>query len=125
MRIGWWRRTAITMTDRSPLTATENGKTAGEAWPLCNRDPGSAPCWRGHRAPLCWRCCALSLGIVAGHVAGGVLECPPVLGLVLLLPCVADGWSHHMHGWRSSNLLRVATGLPAGFVLGAALRFIH
>jgi uncharacterized membrane protein len=92
---------------------------------LCNRDPGSAPCWHGHVAPLCWRCCALSSGVIAGHVAGGALAHAQGLSWLLLLPCAADGWSHHMHGWRSSNLLRIATGLPAGFVLGAALHFIH
>jgi len=94
-----------------------------DSWPLCNRDPASAPRWSGHTAPLCWRCCALSAGAVAGYAMGG-LPAPSVCA-VLLLPCVVDGWSHHMHGWHSGNLLRVVTGLPAGFVLGAALRFIH
>jgi uncharacterized membrane protein len=63
----------------------------------------------------------LSSGTVAGHVAGAVLAHSHGLFLFLLLPCAADGWSHYMHGWRSSNLLRIATGLPAGLALGAAL----
>jgi uncharacterized membrane protein len=106
----------------------ENDKRLSPAmgtWPLCNRDPGSAPRWRGRPAPLCWRCCALSFGAVAGHVAGSVLTRSPMLDLLLLLPCAVDGWSHHMHGWRSGNLLRIATGLPAGFALGAALHLVH
>jgi len=32
---------------------------------------------------------------------------------------MVDGWAHHLHGWRSSNALRIATGVPAGFALGS------
>ena len=85
------------------------------AWPMCNREPATAPNWRGGCAPLCWCCLALSAGVVVG--AALPLPATTWLMLPLLVPCLIDGGCRHLVGWRSSNRLRVVTGVPAGIDL--------
>jgi uncharacterized membrane protein len=84
-------------------------------WPVCNRDPATAPCWHDRCAPLCWRCLALSAGVLIG--AALPTPASPWLMSLLLLPCFFDGLAHYRCGWRSSNRLRIVTGLPGGIGL--------
>lgn len=86
-------------------------------WPLCNRDPASAPRWGGRCAPLCWRCIALSGGILAA--AALQFQPPAWLALAMIAPCVLDGALRYGLGLPGDNRLRIASGLPAGIGLHA------
>lgn len=73
---------------------------------------------------LCARCTSFWLGLALGC---GILHyryfrVPFSVGLLLLLPLVADGSLQYFSGYESFNYLRVITGLSAG--LGIAAVFL-
>ncbi len=81
----------------------------------------------GNQMPLCSRCIAIYLGLAIGVLIMAFLYFDPELWMFLvgLGPMAVDGGGQTILGlWESTNLIRVATGLPAGIVSGIALGYI-
>lgn len=84
-------------------------------------DERSLELW-GATMPICARCFAIYLGAIAGiaaFVSIPLLRRDPLPTLLLLLavfPLAVDGVSQALGARESTNLLRLATGLPSGFV---------
>lgn len=89
---------------------------------FCHARPERSLRWRGRPLPLCARCTGIYPALAAG-VAAGFLATPHPLTALLLavplaLPLVVDGTTQSL-GWRrSSNPLRLLTGLLYGFGCG-------
>ncbi|MBS1911112.1 MAG: DUF2085 domain-containing protein [Bacteroidetes bacterium] len=85
---------------------------------FCRRD---APCMRGWRFPLCWRCCGIVAGTLLGLVlvgAGGLRGIGPgvQLGLaaVWAFPAVLDYIAQVVTTYQSNYRRRLWTGLLLG-----------
>lgn len=90
---------------------------------LCHGIPERCLTLFGVPMPICARCTALYAGLIAGLVTFLLLpwlqERPLRIFLYLMtLPIAADGISQAMRLRQSTNSLRVATGLAAGFAFG-------
>ncbi|HEC82239.1 MAG TPA: DUF2085 domain-containing protein [Thermoplasmatales archaeon] len=96
---------------------------------LCHQKSERSFFINGNQMPFCSRCTAIWFGLVVGL---GVmvfyrmrLSGRFVLGVLLgLVPIGVDGFGQLFGLWDSTNLVRVLTGLPAGFVCGVAVGVI-
>jgi uncharacterized membrane protein len=79
----------------------------------------------GNQMPFCARDVGLFLGLVVGLFTATFVrwKIPPLLVLMGLVPIAIDGGLQLVTSHESTNPLRLATGLVAGFVL--AMLFAH
>jgi uncharacterized membrane protein len=79
---------------------------------ICHRKPERCFTIFGHESPLCSRCMGLGSGFFV-FLALSMLNfsIPSMLGLVLTLPLLFDGFSQLLGLRRSNNPLRLATGI--------------
>lgn len=91
-----------------------------ECAPLCNRRPGTGPCFRGLAFPLCWRCTACAMTMLGLGLSGLTL---PLTGTTAALAAVAfslavrDGLRSYLSPSGTTNRNRVIYGA----LLGASL----
>ena len=84
-------------------------------------DARSLELW-GATMPICARCFAIYLGALAGIATFVSIPLfrrnpvPTILLALAVLPLALDGVSQALGLRESTNLLRLATGLPSGFV---------
>ena len=84
-------------------------------------DARSLELW-GATVPICARCFAIYIGALAGIATFLSIPLlrrnpvPTILLVLAVLPLALDGVSQAVGLRESSNLLRLATGLPTGFV---------
>ncbi|HEY2092072.1 MAG TPA: DUF2085 domain-containing protein [Thermoanaerobaculia bacterium] len=74
----------------------------------------------GTRMPICARCTAIYIGLIAGVAA--FLIAPWIherllraMMWIAMLPMAVDGFSQLLRFRESTNILRIATGFPAAF----------
>jgi uncharacterized membrane protein len=87
----------------------------------CHRLPERSFHTRGRQFHLCARCTGLAAGLILAFPAAPFVSIAPavIAGASALL--VTDA-ATQLAGWRSStNVLRVATGLAAGFSVGLGI----
>lgn len=81
----------------------------------------------GNQMPLCARCTAIYVGMPVGILVFAFL-CFEVKWWMLVLglvPIGIDGVGQTILGlWESTNLMRVLTGFPAGFITGIMIGFL-
>lgn len=89
---------------------------------LCHGIPHRCLFLFGTRMPICARCTAIYIGLIAGAVA--FLIAPwiherflRVMVWLALLPMAVDGFTQLARLRESTNTLRIATGFPAAFFL--------
>ena len=80
--------------------------------------------------PFCTRCTAIWLGLAIGlgwmvFYTMELTEKFVYAILLALLPIGVDGVGQLFGFWESTNVLRLLTGLPAGFICGVALGIIY
>lgn len=82
----------------------------------CHRMKSRSITLKGYTLPLCARC----TGILAGYLLFPLLLIVGIhfsllLGLLLNVPMVIDGWTQKRKYRMSNNILRVTTGILSGF----------
>jgi len=92
---------------------------------LCHQKASRSLYLNQNQLPFCSRCTAIWVGIAAGLFISLLFRIqlsPRFLGVFLLclLPLGIDGIGQLLGFWESTNLLRMLTGLPAGFLTGIA-----
>ncbi len=87
--------------------------------PVCNQKPRRAPHLFNFCFPLCWRCSSILFSMVAFRYILQWLNIRPgiLIGMLLLIPCAADGTLQYYFYIESSNTRRIMTGLLAGMGL--------
>ena len=91
---------------------------------LCGKE---APRLWGFTSPLCWRCSAMMVGVLAGclmlfclRLLGGSPLLLGLLGGSCVFPAGADVFCQVVGPYRSNRIRRLVTGIP----LGVGLAFL-
>ena len=87
---------------------------------LCHGIPHRCLFLFGARMPICARCTAIYIGLIAGAAAFLIAPWIPTRLLrvtmwIALLPMAFDGFTQLARLRESTNTLRIATGFPAAF----------
>ncbi len=93
---------------------------------VCHQRPDRSFHWRGRPLPLCARCTGFYLALPIGLAAALLLQVYAgasylawlVVTLVAVAPMALDGLTQLLGFRTSTNLLRLATGVLAGAVIG-------
>jgi uncharacterized membrane protein len=87
---------------------------------ICHGIPHRCLFLFGTRMPICARCTAIYIGLIAGVAA--FLIAPWIherllraMMWIAMLPMAVDGFSQLLRFRESTNILRIATGFPAAF----------
>ena len=96
---------------------------------LCHQRLDRSFMINGNEMPFCARCTAIWLGLAVGlgFIVFYKIELnEKLLFLILfaLIPMGIDGIGQLFGLWESTNLIRVLTGLPVGFVCGLSIGII-
>lgn len=81
----------------------------------------------GNQMPICARCTAIYVGLALGILFFVFFYVDIKWWMIVLaiLPMGIDGTAQTILGlYESTNLIRVLTGLPAGFIAGAMIGFV-
>ena len=89
----------------------------------CHRMPSRCIALPWGISGLCARCTAFWLGLMSGIL---IMYRPMFrvlfwVGILLLLPLIADGLVQYHSSYMSNNLIRSVTGLAAGFGISAVI----
>ncbi len=89
---------------------------------VCHGIPSRCLLLFGVRMPICARCTAIYLGLIAGAAAFRFLPrmsemAARVIAVIAALPMALDGGTQLVRLRESTNILRVETGLVAGIAL--------
>ena len=87
--------------------------------PICNMRPDRAPHIGKWCFILCWRCTAISIGVVLASLFKTRLTY--LLATLLLVPTIIDGVLQYKYEIASNNVRRVSLGLIAGIGIGYIL----
>ncbi|MBC7119004.1 MAG: DUF2085 domain-containing protein [Methanobacteriaceae archaeon] len=98
---------------------------------ICHRRPDRTFSIGGRRFPVCSRCTGIYIGAFSYFLIAYLtpIRYTPVLVMIatlITIPMILDGLTQLLGLRESNNLLRLLTGLPAGFGLGIltkALKF--
>lgn len=98
---------------------------------ICHRRPDRTFSIRGRRFPVCSRCTGIYVGAFSYFLIAYLtpIKYTAILVIIAILittPTILDGLTQLLGLRESNNLLRLLTGLPAGFGLGIltkALKF--
>lgn len=84
--------------------------------PVCNQNSGRAPHLFNFCFPLCWRCSSILFSMIVFSYLLKRLDIRPamLIGMLLLIPCAADGILQYYFHIESTNVRRIMTGLLAG-----------
>lgn len=103
--------------------------------PLCNGKPERAPHIKGFCFPLCWRCLSISLSVLTSSVFISFYKkylsqhciIISISSIILILPCLIDGFRQYFLNKESRNCRRIFTGVLAGIGLAAlsAIMYIN
>jgi len=96
---------------------------------ICHRLPERSFFIKGHQFPVCARCTGfyISLAIVVLYdllVPIKVTFNGFIVGIILCMPFIVDGFTQYLGFRQSTNLLRLITGLLGGIGLIFVLAFI-
>lgn len=88
--------------------------------PICNKRPETAPHLGRFCFFLCWRCTGIVLGIILVYILIMYLKIKAlpfgwsVIGILLSVPCLIDGYRQYYLNTDSNNCKRVIYGVLAG-----------
>jgi uncharacterized membrane protein len=96
---------------------------------LCHQRADRSLFLNGNEMPFCTRCTAIWLGLAIGlgFMVLYMVELNEKFLIVIavaLMPIGIDGIGQLFGLWESTNLVRILTGLPAGFICGIAIGII-
>ncbi|MBU6997442.1 MAG: DUF2085 domain-containing protein [Theionarchaea archaeon] len=83
--------------------------------PVCHQLPQRSFHIAGHQLPVCARCTGIYLGALIGSSVASGTSPPRWVLMAAVFPLVLDGGTQLLFR-ESNNILRLATGLAAGFV---------
>ncbi len=84
--------------------------------PICHQIPERSFFILGHQLPVCARCAGIYFGGLLGSFFVRKKSPPPLFLVLALIPMAIDGGTQLL--WReSTNIIRLATGLVAGFAV--------
>jgi uncharacterized membrane protein len=83
--------------------------------PICHQIPERSFYIAGHQLPVCARCTGIYLGALVGSAVASGRSPPRWVLMAAVFPLVLDGGTQ-LFFRESNNILRLATGLVAGFV---------
>lgn len=84
--------------------------------PICHQLPERSFFLVGHQLPVCARCTGIYFGAFIGSFFARAKSPPPLFLVAALIPMALDGGTQLLFR-ESTNALRLATGLIAGFVV--------
>lgn len=87
--------------------------------PVCNQNAKRAPHLFNFCFPLCWRCSSILFSMIVFSYLMKHLDIRPgmLTGMLMLIPCAADGTLQYYFYLESTNARRIMTGLLAGIGL--------
>ena len=90
--------------------------------PICNLHEDRAPHIGSFCLPLCWRCTGITLSTITMIIIFNIFPLQVslstfILGIILLLPCAADGILQMFLGMKSNNFRRILTGILCGIAI--------
>lgn len=94
--------------------------------PFCNEKPDAAPHIGKFCFPVCWRCFALIISILATYLVAHVLLNIVFLlwiSILMICPTVIDGIAQYIFGILSNNPRRCLTGIISG--VGITMTILH
>ncbi|MEC8507421.1 MAG: DUF2085 domain-containing protein, partial [Planctomycetota bacterium] len=90
-------------------------------FPLCNREPSTAPTCCGRVFGLCWRCTGLIIGVMMASICCRLWQLElPLWPALLSVALITLDWCFRDRGWMG-NARRWGTGLAFGFFAAGAL----
>lgn len=96
---------------------------------ICHRLPERSFFIKGHQFPVCARCTgfyiSIAILVIYDHFRPIVFTFEEfILGIILCIPFLIDGWSQYFKLRESNNPLRLITGLLGGVGLLLAIGYV-
>lgn len=81
----------------------------------CHRKPERSFFWKGKQFPVCARCTGIYLGYISFPLFNfDLLHLSSLLSIAITLPTVIDGLAQAFLKRKSTNFIRVTTGILGG-----------
>ena len=91
---------------------------------FCHKIPERSFFYKGKQFPVCARCTGLGIGYISSLLVLIILGMFQLwIAFLLILPLAIDGTGQLFGKWKSNNIRRLLTGIPAG--IGVSYLFYH